>query len=75
MIYIGKTVNIKPTYEGCGSDAPMQGKVVYIHPEHRFYCAEFATLRGSFRECFPCPASMRKSRMPNYIPERRLWRK
>lgn len=29
------------------------GKVIWIHPERRFYVAEFSTFRGEiFRSCF-----------------------
>lgn len=28
------------------------GKVVYIHPEDRYYTVEFAFRFGKFRECF-----------------------
>lgn len=28
------------------------GKVVYIHPEGRYYMAEFTFRFGKFRECF-----------------------
>ena len=36
-------------------DAMMRGKVVYIHPEERFYTVEFQGLFGSFRESFWFP--------------------
>lgn len=31
---------------------PERGRVVYIHPEGRFYTLEFTFERGSFRESF-----------------------
>lgn len=30
------------------------GRVVWIHPERRFYVVEFEFDGGSFREAFPC---------------------
>lgn len=36
-------------------DLMMSGTVVYIHPEERFYTAEFKGLFGSFRESFFFP--------------------
>lgn len=31
---------------------PMEGKVIYIHPEGRFFTVEFAVRGGKVRECF-----------------------
>ena len=36
-------------------NAVMRGKVVYIHPEERFYTVEFQGAFGSFRESFYFP--------------------
>ena len=36
-------------------DAMMKGKVVYIHPENRYYTVEFKGMFGSFRESFWFP--------------------
>lgn len=36
-------------------DAVMRGKVIYIHPEERFYTVEFHGLFGSFRESYFFP--------------------
>ena len=33
----------------------LTGMVVYIHPEGRYYTAEFRTDKGRFRECFMGP--------------------
>lgn len=33
----------------------MTGTVVYIHPELRYYTAEFHGMFGKFRESFPYP--------------------
>lgn len=58
MIYVGKIVNQKPTYEGSFFDPPMQGVVRYIHPDGIYYVAEFEFGRGrSFREAFYLPRS------------------
>lgn len=32
--------------------SPMEGKVIYIHPEGRFYIVEFTVRGGTVRECF-----------------------
>lgn len=70
MIYVGKIVNLKPNFGKDGGGKPMRGRVVYLHPEHRYFCAEFQALRGTFRECFPCPAEMRKRKIPVYERDR-----
>ena len=36
-------------------DSIEKGKVVYIHPENRYYTVEFKGLFGSFRESFWFP--------------------
>lgn len=30
----------------------LTGRVVYVHPENRYYVVEFAVIGGSFRESF-----------------------
>lgn len=35
-----------------GEKTPMEGKVIYIHPEGRFYIVEFKVRGGTVRECF-----------------------
>ena len=56
MIKVGDKVHKPLTgilYMGKGNTAPkFWGRVVWIHPERRFYVAEFATNMGSVRECF-----------------------
>ena len=34
------------------SKSPIQGKVIYIHPEGRYHIVEFDTRGGKIRECF-----------------------
>lgn len=34
--------------------APMEGTVVYIHPQRRWFTLEFRTPHGSFRESYGC---------------------
>lgn len=49
---------------------PREGRVVYIHPKHRFYRVEFTTPLGyRWRECFYFPdrsgnAEQSKARLP-----------
>ena len=65
MIYVGKIVNQKPTYEGNFFDPPMQGVVRYVHPKGIYYVAEFEFGRGrSFREAFYLPRSRVAEKLP-----------
>lgn len=52
---IGDKVIVKPAYDGCNGQ-PVEAKVVYIHPERRYYIAEFIGPAPNFlrfRETFP----------------------
>lgn len=46
-------------------DATMRGKVVYIHPEERYYTVEFSGLFGSFRESFFFPLLPVNEQLPS----------
>ena len=53
-IHLGDEITARINYgmEG-GTLLPAEkGRVVYIHPEGRFFTAEFTFARGSFRESF-----------------------
>ena len=53
-IRLGDEITAKVNYgmEGGTLLPPEKGRVVYIHPEGRFFTAEFRFERGSFRESF-----------------------
>lgn len=54
MIKIGGKV-IKPITIDKSTTRPLSGVIVYIHPEGRYYTAEFETDGGKLRESFPIP--------------------
>ena len=48
-----KSFAMKGDFNFSSSDkTPMEGKVIYIHPEGRFYTVEFSVRGGKVRECF-----------------------
>ena len=48
-----KSFAMKGDFDFSSSDkTPMEGKVIYIHPEGRFYIVEFTVRGGTVRECF-----------------------
>lgn len=48
-----KSFAMKGDFNFASSDkTPMEGKVIYIHPEGRFYIVEFTVRGGKVRECF-----------------------
>ena len=49
---IGDRVQVKPSAEG-GARDPVMATVIYIHPLHRFYVAEFTVGGRKIRESFP----------------------
>lgn len=53
MVELGEIV-MRPVYYGQGfaPTAPEPGKVVYIHPEGRWYTVEFTYWRNGRRETF-----------------------
>lgn len=53
-IRLGDEITARVNYgmEGGTLLPPIPGRVVYIHPEGRFFTAEFTFARGSFRESF-----------------------
>lgn len=63
MIRLGDKIRAKPTVEGGSAGktfeaTEMTGKVVYIHPERRFYTLEFQNEKGfRWRECYFYPRS------------------
>lgn len=54
-IRLGDEILAKIEYGMTGGSMlpPEKGRVVYIHPEGRFYTLEFRFDRGSFRESYP----------------------
>lgn len=53
-IHLGDEITARINYgmEGGTLLPPEKGRVVYIHPEGRFFTAEFTFAKGSFRESF-----------------------
>lgn len=49
---IGDRVQVKPCSEG-GARGVVMGRVVYIHPQHRYFTVEFDAGGGKLRESFP----------------------
>lgn len=48
-----KSSAMKGDFNFSSSDkTPMEGKVIYIHPEGRYHIVEFDTRGGKIRECF-----------------------
>ena len=48
-----KSFAMKGDFNFSSSDkTPMEGKVIYIHPEGRYHIVEFDTRGGKIRECF-----------------------
>ena len=48
-----KSFAMKGDFNFSSSDkTPMEGKVIYIHPEGRYHIVEFETRGGKIRECF-----------------------
>lgn len=48
-----KSFVMKGDFNFSSSDkTPMEGKVIYIHPEGRYHIVEFDTRGGKIRECF-----------------------
>ena len=54
-IQLGDILTAKVHYgmEGGVMLPPEKGRVVYIHPEGRFFTLEFTFPKGSFRESYP----------------------
>jgi hypothetical protein len=52
---VGDQVKVRLDYGMQGSiNNPVEtGRVIYIHPEGRYYTAEFRFEKGTFRESFP----------------------
>lgn len=53
---IGDRLKLTPTFDskaGLEDAVNMTAIVVYIHPQMRFFVAEFAAPLGSWREAFP----------------------
>lgn len=57
---VGDRVAVKTS-----NDMVERGTVVYIHPEERYYTAEFKGLFGSFRESFFFPLMPINEQIPN----------
>jgi len=60
VVEVGQKVMRRPktirelTEENHLKVVPMKGKVVYVHPKHRFHVVEFENRTGgTFRESFP----------------------
>jgi hypothetical protein len=51
---VGDKVTIFLSCE-CGEKAPVPARVVYIHPQRRYYVAEFTIDGRTAREAYPCP--------------------
>ena len=52
---IGDEITITPAFDGCNGK-PVKARVVYIHPERRYYIAEFSGPAPNYhkvRETFP----------------------
>jgi len=62
MIQLGDTLSLKPSVEGGENIGPRPGRVVYIHPEGRYYVAEFEFARGDRRARFREAYFMQRSR-------------
>ncbi|WP_312611335.1 hypothetical protein [Oscillibacter sp.] len=66
---IGDTLPITPTFDTTygmpGDSVPLPAKVVYIHPQRRFYTVRFTVPGGSWTEtrpCNPCELDRRKDK-------------
>ena len=64
MIQLGDTLSLKPCIEGGENIGPQPGRVTWIHPEGRFYVAEFEFARGDRRARFREAFFMERSRAP-----------
>ena len=60
-IQLGDILTAKIHYglEGGVMLPPEQGRVVYIHPEGRFFTLEFTFPKGTFRESYPLRNAIR----------------
>lgn len=64
-IQVSDTVMARPMLGGNTGETlcdPTPGRVVWIHPEWRYYILEFSYDRGRFRECFPLVRTDRLAR-------------
>lgn len=63
---LGDTVMACPTLLSLKTDGtsgqydPIPGKVVFVHPENRFYTLEFYFRNNYVRECFDFPAEVKE---------------
>ena len=39
---------------GNSKDVPIRGRIVYVHPEGRYYTVEFPMPKGNIRESYSC---------------------
>jgi hypothetical protein len=51
---VGDKITIRLGVE-CGEKTPVSARVVYIHPQRRYYVAEFTIGGRTAREAFLCP--------------------
>lgn len=51
---VGDKIKVKPCLEG-GAHGPAMATVVYIHPQRRYFTAEFVIGARRARESFPLP--------------------
>lgn len=51
---VRRPVNTSSTRDGCGDESKIKhpGKVIYIHPEGRFFVLEFRFPLGNIRESY-----------------------
>jgi Tfp pilus assembly protein PilZ len=53
-VRVGDKIMIHLSIE-CGDQAPVPARVVYIHPQRRYYVAEYCIGGRTVRESYPCP--------------------
>ena len=61
MIRVGDKRREIPTMEGAMYLGTLPCRVVYVHPQRRYYTVEFAFDRGRFRESYWLPRSRAES--------------
>jgi hypothetical protein len=53
-VRVGDKITIRLSSES-GEKTPVPARVVYIHPQHRYYVAEFTIGGRTAQEAYPCP--------------------
>lgn len=51
---VGKFIQFGGESGGKRKDVPAEGRIVYVHPQGRYYTVEFRLDKGNIRESYSC---------------------